>query len=102
MSSAAGRDPALIVIAKEPVPGRVKTRLVPPLTERQAAEVAGAALWDTMRVAAGVPAAGLWLAFDGDPARWVPEGWRTVAQPPGGLDERIAAAFAAVRPGPPS
>ena len=27
----------LIVIAKQPVPGRVKTRLVPPLTHEQAA-----------------------------------------------------------------
>ena len=33
------KDVAVIVMAKYPVPGRVKTRLVPPLTSRQAARV---------------------------------------------------------------
>ena len=90
----------VIVIAKEPVPGRVKTRLTPPLTPGQAADVAGAALWDTLRAAAGVPAGELLLAFDGSARDWVPEGWRTVPQPCGGLDLRLVAAFAAARPGP--
>jgi glycosyltransferase A (GT-A) superfamily protein (DUF2064 family) len=33
----------LIVLAKSPVPGRVKTRLCPPATPRQAADLAAAA-----------------------------------------------------------
>ena len=50
----------LLVIAKQPVPGRVKTRLVPPCTHEQAAALAEAALADTLRTAAdgARPAAG--------------------------------------------
>ncbi|HEY3630388.1 MAG TPA: DUF2064 domain-containing protein [Jatrophihabitantaceae bacterium] len=92
----------LIVIAKAPVPGRVKTRLVPPLTYSQAADVAGAALRDTLRVVSTVPARVHLLAFDGDAGPWRPRGWRVVAQPPGGLDARLAAAFAAADPGRPA
>lgn len=39
----------LIVFAKAPVPGQVKTRLVPPLTEEQAAAVHEASLMDVVR-----------------------------------------------------
>ncbi|MGI8677878.1 MAG: TIGR04282 family arsenosugar biosynthesis glycosyltransferase [Jatrophihabitans sp.] len=90
----------VLVIAKEPRPGHAKTRLTPPLTPYQAAEVAGAALWDTLRAAARVPARELLLVFDGDASSWSPEGWRTVAQTAGGLDARLVGAFAAARPGP--
>ncbi|MYW30066.1 glycosyltransferase, partial [Streptomyces sp. SID2119] len=38
----------LLVIAKEPVPGRVKTRLCPPFSPAEAAELAAAALADTL------------------------------------------------------
>jgi len=42
------------VLAKEPEPGRVKTRLCPPLTPQQAAELAEALLTDTVaRLCAG-------------------------------------------------
>jgi uncharacterized protein len=50
-------EPAtLIVIAKQPVPGRVKTRLVPPCTHEQAASLAEAALADTLHAVLMVPA----------------------------------------------
>ena len=42
----------LLVIAKEPRPGRVKTRLTPPFTPREAAALAEAALVDTLRAVA--------------------------------------------------
>jgi uncharacterized protein len=90
----------LIVIAKQPRPGRVKTRLMPHLDGEQAARVAAAALSDTLRVANTVPARSHLLAFDGDPASWTPPGWRTCAQPDGDLDVRLVAAFEAARPGP--
>lgn len=90
----------LVVIAKEPRPGHVKTRLVPPLTHEQAADVAGAALGDTLRAVAAVPARELLVAFDGDPSRWVPDGWRVTPQPAGALDARLVAAFRAAGPGP--
>ena len=38
----------VLVMAKAPVPGRVKTRLCPPLTPDEAAEIAAAALADTL------------------------------------------------------
>ena len=37
----------LTVIAKQPIAGQVKTRLVPPLTHAQAAQLAAACLLDT-------------------------------------------------------
>lgn len=89
----------LIVIAKEPVPGRVKTRLIPALGAEWAAEVAAAALADTLRLVGAVPADRRLLAFDGDPAGWLPTGWRVTRQPSGGLDRRLSAAFAAADPG---
>ena len=46
---------ALLVIAKEPLPGRAKTRLTPPCSADQARELAGAALLDTLDVVAANP-----------------------------------------------
>ncbi|MDT0386653.1 TIGR04282 family arsenosugar biosynthesis glycosyltransferase [Streptomyces dubilierae] len=84
----------LLVIAKEPRPGRVKTRLTPPFTPRQAAELAEAALADTLRAVAAAPAARRVLVLDGRPGAWLPPGFDVVPQGAGGLDERLAAAFA--------
>lgn len=92
----------LIVIAKAPVPGRVKTRLVPPLTYSQAADVARAALVDTLRVASQVPAGTHVVVLGGRSGRWLPAGWRVVGQCGGGLDVRLAAAFAGARPDAPA
>jgi uncharacterized protein len=85
----------MIVLAKEPVPGRVKTRLVPPLTYADAADLAAAALADTLALISGVPATDRILAFDGDVDGWLPSGWRSVRQVAGDLDVRLGAAFAA-------
>ncbi|WP_244502394.1 TIGR04282 family arsenosugar biosynthesis glycosyltransferase [Streptomyces oceani] len=86
----------LLVIAKEPVPGRVKTRLVPPYTPTEAAELAAAALEDTLEVVARVPARRRVLVLSGSTGPWLPTGagFEVVPQATGGLDERIAAAFA--------
>ncbi|WP_375488645.1 DUF2064 domain-containing protein [uncultured Jatrophihabitans sp.] len=92
----------VLVIAKEPVPGRVKTRLVPPLTHHQAATLAGAALHDTLAAADAVRARKHVLAFDGDVSGWLPHGWTHVDQPEGGLDERLGAAFDAAHAGVPA
>jgi hypothetical protein len=86
----------LLVIAKQPVPGRVKTRLVPPCTHAQAAALAEAALADTLHTAATVPARRRVLVLDGEPGPWLPPGFDVVPQCGGPLDERLAAAFAAV------
>jgi glycosyltransferase A (GT-A) superfamily protein (DUF2064 family) len=84
----------VLVIAKEPVPGRCKTRLCPPCSEEEAAAVARAALFETLAVIAEVPAERRILVLDGRPGDWVPEGFDVVAQRGFGLDERLAAAFA--------
>lgn len=57
----------LLVIAKEPRPGRVKTRLTPPFTPQEAAELAEAALADTLAAVAAAPAARRVLVLDGAP-----------------------------------
>ncbi|MGH4028866.1 TIGR04282 family arsenosugar biosynthesis glycosyltransferase [Actinomycetota bacterium Odt1-20B] len=83
------------MIAKEPRPGRVKTRLTPPFTPEEAAELAEAALRDTLRAVAATPARRRVLVLDGTPGPWLPPGFDVVPQCAGGLDERLAAAFAA-------
>ncbi|MFM9371372.1 DUF2064 domain-containing protein [Streptomyces sp. Da 82-17] len=85
----------LLVIAKEPLPGRVKTRLTPPFTPAQAARLAEAALADTLDAVAATPAARRVLVLDGEPGPWLPPGFEVVPQCAGGLDARLAAAFAA-------
>jgi rSAM/selenodomain-associated transferase 1 len=82
----------MIVLAKEPLPGNVKTRLTPPCTAQEAATIAQAALLDTLDavLALGLPTA---LVLDGDSGPWVPQGIEVVPQRGDGLDERLAAAF---------
>lgn len=92
---AAPSGPAtLLVIAKEPVPGRVKTRLTPPYTPQEAAALAEASLTDTLHTVLRTPARRRVLVLDGSPGSWLPPGFEVVPQVPGGLDERIASAFA--------
>ncbi|MFB7332368.1 DUF2064 domain-containing protein [Streptomyces adustus] len=84
----------LLVIAKEPLPGRVKTRLTPPFTPRDAARLAEAALVDTLRAVAATPARRRVLVLEGRPGPWLPPGFDVVPQCAGGLDKRLSAAFA--------
>ncbi|MER5525689.1 DUF2064 domain-containing protein [Streptomyces sp. NPDC002677] len=84
----------LLVIAKEPRPGRVKTRLTPPFSPEQAAALAEASLADTLRAVAEAPATRRVLVLDGNPGPWLPPGFDVVPQCAGGLDERLAHAFA--------
>ncbi|CAL9386387.1 Phosphoenolpyruvate guanylyltransferase [Streptomyces sp. enrichment culture] len=84
----------LLVIAKEPRPGRVKTRLTPPFTPDEAAALAEAALADTLDAVARTPARRRVLVLDGAPGPWLPAGVEVVPQCAGGLDERLAGAFA--------
>ncbi|MEU4286259.1 TIGR04282 family arsenosugar biosynthesis glycosyltransferase [Nocardiopsis dassonvillei] len=84
----------LLVIAKEPVPGRVKTRLTPEYSPREAAAVAEAALADTLHTVRSLPASRRLLVLEGRPGPWLPPGFEVVPQSGGGLDERLAHAFA--------
>ncbi|MEV0288142.1 DUF2064 domain-containing protein [Kribbella sp. NPDC050820] len=83
----------LIVIAKEPVPGRVKTRLQTEFTPGEAAALARASLSDTLNAVRAAPACRRVLALDGSPGPWLLDGFDVVAQRGSGLDERLAAAF---------
>ncbi len=88
----------LTVIAKEPRPGFVKTRLCPPCTPDEAAAIAAAALADTLdemdELATRNPGdVRRLLLFDGDATTWVRPGWEVVAQRGRGLAERLANAF---------
>ena len=84
----------LLVLAKEPRPGRVKTRLSPALLPRQAAAVAEAALADTLSVAAAVPVTRCTVVLDGAPGHWLPAGVDVLAQRAGDLGARLAGGFA--------
>ena len=88
--------PTLLVLAKSPVPGRVKTRLSPACSPEQAAALAEAALADTLETLGRVPAGRRILVLEGAPGRWLPPGWEVFPQAGGGLDARLAHAFAAV------
>jgi rSAM/selenodomain-associated transferase 1 len=84
----------VLVLAKAPVSGRVKTRLQPPLTAEQAADVAAAALHDTLMAALASRASERVLALDGSPGPWLPPGWRVVEQRGTTLAQRLSAAWA--------
>ncbi len=90
----------LLVIAKEPVPGRVKTRLIGHCTAEEAAELADCALRDTLTVLQDVPCKERVILLDGSPTGWLPAGWQVLDQVEGGLDERLSAGFDAIADGP--
>lgn len=94
MSRCAG---ALLVFAKQPRPGRVKTRMIPPLSPRQAADLYAQLLRDVLE-ASGRTARQLALSpilmihpagAMRELAGQVPSGFRVVAQRGAGLAERM-------------
>ncbi|KAA2252115.1 DUF2064 domain-containing protein [Solihabitans fulvus] len=60
---------SLLVVAKAPVPGLAKTRLCPPATPEQAAEIAAAALLDTLDAVLGTPGVAPVVAMVGQLSR---------------------------------
>ncbi len=94
-------DPAsvsLIVIAKAPLPGFAKTRLIPDLGPDGASRVAEASLADTLWAVVEATAARRILALDGSPGEWMPRvdgrEFEVIPQREGGLGDRLAGAFA--------
>jgi len=88
---------AVVVLAKQPRAGRSKTRLQSLFAPAQAAELAAASLEDTLTA---VRSCRVWrrvLAWEGDPEGF-DAGFEVVAQPPGSLNDRLAAAFRAAEP----
>jgi glycosyltransferase A (GT-A) superfamily protein (DUF2064 family) len=86
----------VVIIAKECIPGRVKTRLHPPLSLEQAAEVAAASLADTMTSIAAMPFERRVLALDGRMPARQRRGWELMPQTSGTLDQRLGAIFDAI------
>ncbi len=84
----------LVVLAKQPRPGRVKTRLQTRFTAEGAAALGAAALTDTLAAVRGATVCRRLLAFDGDPTGWS-DGFAVAAQAEGGLGARLTAAFEA-------
>jgi glycosyltransferase A (GT-A) superfamily protein (DUF2064 family) len=60
----------------------------------QAAQLAEAALGDTLAAMAATQAVRKVLVLDGQPGPWLPDGFEVIEQRGGGLDERLAGAFA--------
>ncbi len=89
----------VLVLAKAPRPGRVKTRLQTRFSAEQAAALARAALLDTLDAVQCVEPCRRVLVLDGEPGPWAPLGFEVTSQAGGDLSERIAAAFEGVLPG---
>ena len=86
-------DLTLLVIAKQPLAGRAKTRLAPALGDEGAAELAEAALADSLEAVAATPARRHVIVLEGEPGEWLPGGFEIVAQRGDGLAERLANGF---------
>jgi rSAM/selenodomain-associated transferase 1 len=104
MNIGANRTESLILFARPPVPGRVKTRLIPALGESGATHLYEAFLKDAARMAIAVrrdrPRAGLtaeWAEHGGIEAlpldSWLPGPFMHRAQSRGDLGARMAAAL---------
>ena len=92
----------LLVLAKSPRPGHVKTRLIPQYGALGAAAIASAALTDTLAAVAAVPAARHVLVLDGPLTTQLDtSAYDVLPQRSGGLGERLAGAFADAAAGSP-
>ncbi len=83
----------LLIVAKRPVAGQAKTRLIPGFGPNGAATLAAAALADTFDAARACGADQVVVSFDGDPTGVVPADFAVVPQRPGNLADRLAGAW---------
>ena len=93
---------AVVVLAKSPVPGVAKTRLAAAVGDGRAADLAAAALLDTLELCAEVFSSGFRVAAlagdladarRGEELAAALEGWHVIEQRGGGLGERICHAL---------
>lgn len=83
----------LLIVAKRPLAGRAKTRLIPRFGPEGSAALAAAALDDTFAAARACGAHRVVVAFDGDPTGVVPAEFHVVPQVDGDLADRLADAW---------
>lgn len=83
----------ILILAKEPIPGRVKTRLCPPCTPVEAARIARAAIADTVETVTAMDGIHALLVLDGLSGAWLGTPIATVAQTGDAFGERLANAF---------
>jgi rSAM/selenodomain-associated transferase 1 len=83
----------LLVIAKQPRPGMVKTRLQSRFTPEQAARLAAASLADTLVAVLAADVERRVIALEGVAGEWLPAGIEVIGQSGGGLGQRLTAAF---------
>ena len=104
-----GLPVTLLVVAKAPEPGRAKTRLAATVGDRVAADIAAAALLDTLDAVAATPVAGRVVALTGDldaaagaaEIRQRLESFTVIAQRGDGFADRLANAHADAADGHP-
>jgi glycosyltransferase A (GT-A) superfamily protein (DUF2064 family)/SAM-dependent methyltransferase len=86
------RAEIVVILAKEPKPGLVKTRLQSRFSPDEAAQLAAAAVRDTQRAVRASRIPRRILCWDGDPWDFA-DGFEVVRQRTGTLNDRIAGAF---------
>ena len=86
------RAEIVVILAKEPRPGVVKTRLQSRFTPDEAAQLAAAAVRDTERAVRGSRIPRRILCWDGDPSGFA-DGFEVLPQRTGSLNDRLAGAF---------
>jgi rSAM/selenodomain-associated transferase 1 len=87
---------AVVLMAKSPEPGRVKTRLCPPCSSQQAAAIAEASLVQTIEAMTRVDIERRIVAIDGASIAWLPPEFEVVPQRGVGLAARLANVIKAV------
>lgn len=83
----------VIVLAKSPRPGRVKTRLQPTFSGEEAAALAAASIRDTLDAVADLGPRLTVIAWDGPAVSWLPPDALVLPQRGAGLDERLEHVF---------
>jgi len=86
---------AIVVMAKEPEPSKVKTRLCPPLSPGQAADLYEAFFLDTVSLVSGIEHTDVFVAYDPDTAhdffsRIVSPAVKCIPQGRGDLGDRLS------------
>ena len=98
--NACSRSSTILVFARAPIPGRVKTRLAARLGAAGAAEAHRACLLDAIALADSLPGCACRLLVAGDASAWrdaglaLPAGWETEPQRGRDLGERLEHGFA--------